>query len=202
MDILNDIDIFDADDSDGFTARAEIIPLVTKDDESFLLNEDSIPDDMPLLPLHGNVLFPGVVMPISVGRKSSLKLLRDAEKANERIIVVAQRNDKHDPEYEDLYQSGVIARVLRVIELPQDNHMAILQGTMKCHLLRIITDEPYYRGCAVLLDENGRVKHPRTFHTRVLAIRKEYADMQQMKYLPAGVRKPYASIARKKLRIF
>ena len=98
MDILNDIDIFDADDSDGFTARAEIIPLVTKDDESFLLNEDSIPDDMPLLPLHGNVLFPGVVMPISVGRKSSLKLLRDAEKANERIIVVAQRNDKHNPE--------------------------------------------------------------------------------------------------------
>lgn len=187
MDILNDIDIFDADDSDGFTARAEIIPLVTKDDESFLLNEDSIPDDMPLLPLHGNVLFPGVVMPISVGRKSSLKLLRDAEKANERIIVVAQRNDKQDPEYEDLYQSGVIARVLRVIELPQDNHMAILQGTMKCHLLRIITDEPYYRGCAVLLDENGRVKSPRSFHTRVLAIRKEYADMQQMKYNGRGI---------------
>ena len=109
MDILNDIDIFDADDSDGFTARAEIIPLVTKDDESFLLNEDSIPDDMPLLPLHGNVLFPGVVMPISVGRKSSLKLLRDAEKANERIIVVAQRNDKHAGRY---YRGTVTAHVV------------------------------------------------------------------------------------------
>jgi len=187
MDILNDLDLFEADDSDGFSARAEIIPLVTKDDESFLLNEDAIPDDMPLLPLHGNVLFPGVVMPISVGRKTSLRLLRDAEKSHERIIVVAQRNDESDVELGDLYQTGVIARVLRVIELPQDNHMAILQGTMKCHLIRILTDQPYYRGCALLIDENSRLTHPRTFRTRVLAIRKEYADMQQMKSNGRGI---------------
>jgi ATP-dependent Lon protease len=187
MDIFQDIDIFEPDDSDGFSARAEIIPLVTKDDESFLLNEDSIPDDMPLLPLHGNVLFPGVVLPISVGRKSSLKLLRDAEKQHERIIVVAKSNDVSEPEYDDLYSTGVIARVLRVIDLPHDNHMAILQGTMKCHLLRIIATEPYYRGCAVLLDENGALVHPRSFHSRVLAIRKEYSDMQQLKNSGRGL---------------
>ncbi len=181
MDILNDLDLFEADDSDGFSARAEIIPLVSKDDEQFLLNEESIPDDMPLLPLHGNVLFPGVVMPISVGRKSSLRLLRDAEKNHERIIVVAQRNDTQEPEFSDLYWTGVIARVLRVIDLPHDNHMAILQGTMKCHLIRIITDKPYYRGCALLIDENSRPPRSRAFHNRVLAIRKEYSDMQQLK---------------------
>ena len=103
MDLLKDLDIFEADDSDAFSARAEIIPLITKEDESFLLNEDSIPDDMPLLPLHGNVLFPGVVLPIGVSRKASLRLLRDAEKNHERIIVVAQRNDNQLPEMDDLY---------------------------------------------------------------------------------------------------
>jgi len=187
MDLLNDIDFFEADEPDGLSARAEIIPLVTKDDEQFLLTEDSIPDDMPLLPLHGNVLFPGVVMPISVGRKTSLRLLRDAEKRHDRIIVVAQRNDTQDPEYEDLYQTGVIARVLRVIDLPHNNHMAILQGTMKCHLISILSTEPYYRGSAVLIDENTRLPRARAFHNRVLAIRKEYSDMQQMKNSGTGL---------------
>ena len=69
MDILKDeLEAFEAQDFDGISARAEIIPLITEDDESFLLHEDALPDDMPLLPLHGNVLFPGVVIPISVGR--------------------------------------------------------------------------------------------------------------------------------------
>ncbi|MBR1834779.1 MAG: endopeptidase La [Bacteroidales bacterium] len=187
MDLLKDLDIFEADDSDAFSARAEIIPLITKEDESFLLNEDSIPDDMPLLPLHGNVLFPGVVLPIGVSRKASLKLLRDAEKNHERIIVVAQRNDNQLPEMDDLYQIGVIARVLRVIELPRDNHLAIIQGTMKCQLLSITAEEPYYRGCALLVDENNRQPRSRAFHNRVLAIRKEYSDMEQMKNNGVGL---------------
>ena len=187
MDLLKDLDIFEADDSDAFSARAEIIPLITKEDESFLLNEDSIPDDMPLLPLHGNVLFPGVVLPIGVSRKASLRLLRDAEKNHERIIVVAQRNDNQLPEMDDLYQIGVIARVLRVIELPRDNHLAIIQGTMKCQLLSITAEEPYYRGCAVLIDENNHQPRSRSFHNRVLAIRKEYSDMEQMKNNGVGL---------------
>ena len=121
-------------DADGFASRAEIIPLVTKEDESFLLYEDEIPEDVPLLPLRDNVLFPGVVMPISVGRKSSLQLLRLAERKNLRIIVVAQKNDVEEPQLDDLYTIGVVARVLRVIDLPHENNMAVLQGTMKCSL--------------------------------------------------------------------
>ena len=142
---------------------------------------------MPLLPLHGNVLFPGVVLPIGVSRKASLRLLRDAEKNHERIIVVAQRNDNQLPEMDDLYQIGVIARVLRVIELPRDNHLAIIQGTMKCQLLSITAEEPYYRGCAVLIDENNHQPRSRSFHNRVLAIRKEYSDMEQMKNNGVGL---------------
>ena len=73
-----DIDKLLSDGFDSMASRAEIIPLVTKSDESFLLNEDSIPDDLPLLLLRGNVLFPGVVMPISISRKKSLALVKVA----------------------------------------------------------------------------------------------------------------------------
>ena len=182
MDILKDeLEAFEAQDFDGISARAEIIPLITEDDESFLLHEDALPDDMPLLPLHGNVLFPGVVIPISVGRKASLTLLRAAEKKDERIIVTAQRNDIEDPEFEDLYPIGVIARVIRVIQLPRNNHMAILQGSMKCLLSSITAKTPFYRGQASLINDNTDIRHPRTFHNRVLSIRKEFSDLQQMK---------------------
>ena len=179
MDI--EIDKFAMEECDSLSARAEIIPLVTKDDESFLLYEDTIPEDMPLLPLHGNVLFPGVVMPISVGRKASLTLLRMAEKKSLRIIVAAQRNDNEEPAIDDIYGVGVIARVLRVIELPQDTHLAVLQGTMKCSVDNIIATEPFYRAHATLIDENFKPEHPRMFHNDVLAIRKSYADLQQEK---------------------
>ena len=173
-------------DADGFASRAEIIPLVTKDDESFLLYEEEIPDDMPLLPLRDNVLFPGVVMPITVGRKSSLQLLRMAERKNMRIIVVAQKNDVEEPTIADLNQIGVIARVLRVIDLPHDNTLAVLQGTMKCLLSNITQTTPFYHGQATLIDENEKPSHPRSFHNRVLAIRRRYAELQQKKNNGSG----------------
>ena len=176
-----ELDKLALDDLDSLSARAEIIPLVSKDDESFLLYEDSIPDDMPLLPLHGNVLFPGVVMPISVGRKSSLNLLRTAEKKSMRIIVVAQRNDNEEPTADDMFNIGVIARVLRVIDLPQDTHLAVLQGTMKCTMDYITATEPYFRAHATLIDENQKIERPRQFHSNVVAIRKSYAELQQKK---------------------
>ena len=176
-----ELDKLASDDMDGLSARAEIIPLVNKDDESFLLYEDAIPDDMPLLPLHGNVLFPGVVMPISVGRKSSLTLLRMAEKKSQRIIVVAQRNDSEEPTVDDMFNIGVIARVLRVIDLPQNTHLAVLQGTMKCMMDRITATEPFYRAHATLIDENQKAEHPRMFHSNVVAVRKSYAELQQQK---------------------
>lgn len=168
-------------DADSFAGRAEIIPLVSKEDENFLLFEDEIPSDMPLLPLRGTVLFPGVVMPISVGRKKSLKLVREAEKKSTRIIVVTQRTEAEDPTMDDLFNIGVIARVLRVIELPNKDVMAVLQGTMKCTLESITATEPYYMGHAILLNEVFKPEHPRLFHSEVIALRKRYAELQHKK---------------------
>ena len=167
--------------ADNLISRAEIIPIVSKEDESFLLNEHEIPDDMPLLPLRGTVLFPGVVMPIAIGRKGSLKLVREAERKDERIIVVAQRNDSETPMLEDLFNIGVIARVLRVIELPNKDVMAVLQGTMKCSLESLTQTTPYYRGRAMLIDEIADPEHPRLFHSRVIKLRKNYVDIMHQK---------------------
>lgn len=167
--------------ADNLISRAEIIPIVSKEDESFLLNEHEISDDMPLLPLRGTVLFPGVVMPIAIGRKGSLKLVREAERKDERIIVVAQRNDSETPMLEDLFNIGVIARVLRVIELPNKGVMAVLQGTMKCSLESLTQTTPYYRGHAMLIDEIADPEHPRLFHSRVIKLRKNYVDIMHQK---------------------
>ena len=176
-----DLELDELSADDNMAPRAEIIPLVSKDDESFLLFEDSVPDEMPLLPIRSNVLFPGVVMPISVGRKSSLVLVRQAERKGLRIIACTQRNDVDNPTIEDIYNIGVIARVLRVIEMPRGECMAVVQGTMKCSLEAITRTEPYYMGRATLLNENIKEEHPRAFHSQVSAIRKRYAELQQKK---------------------
>ncbi len=161
--------------------RAEIIPIVTKDDESFLLFEDSIPDELPVLPIRSNVLFPGVVMPISVSRKSSMQLVHTAERKNLRIIACTQRNDVDNPTFDDLFNIGVIARVLRVIEIPKGECMAVIQGTMKCSLDAITRTSPFFLGHATLLNENFKEEHPRIFHNQVQLIRKRYAELQQKK---------------------
>ena len=176
-----DIDKLLSDGFDSMASRAEIIPLVTKSDESFLLNEDSIPDDLPLLLLRGNVLFPGVVMPISISRKKSLALVKVAERKNMRIIVTAQQNDEEEPTIDDIFHTGVIARVIKVIELPQDTHLAVLQGTMKCSVSQITATDPYYQARAELINENMRAEHPRILHNKVLKIRNGYAELQKMK---------------------
>lgn len=166
---------------DGLTARAEIIPLVTKDDEAFLLYEDSIPEDMPMLPLRDNVLFPGVVMPITIGRKSSLKLVKAAERQNQSIVCVTQCNNTDEPTIDDIFNIGVVGRVLRVIELPQNQTMAVIQGTMKCSVECITETAPFMRCKAVLVDENFKPEHPRMFHNQVTEIRKLYSQLQEDK---------------------
>lgn len=166
---------------DGLTARAEIIPLVTKDDEAFLLYEDSIPEDMPMLPLRDNVLFPGVVMPITIGRKSSLKLVKAAERQNQSIVCVTQCNNTDEPTINDIFNIGVVGRVLRVIELPQNQTMAVIQGTMKCSVECITETAPFMRCKAVLVDENFKPEHPRMFHNQVTEIRKLYSQLQEDK---------------------
>ena len=174
-------------DVDSLASHTEIIPIVSKDDESFLLHEDPLPEAVPVLPLRNNVLFPGVVIPIGVSRQSSLNLLRMAEKKSLRIVVVAQHNDAEEPTFDDLYHVGVVARVLRIINLPGHDSMAMLQATMKCSLDFIITSDPFLLGSATLIDEPPVTGRQRAFHNNVVALRKQYADLQLAKFSEGSI---------------
>ena len=106
---------------------------------------DSDQDTIPILPLRNTVLFPQVIIPISVGREKSLKLIRDAEKTKHKTIgVVAQMNsDDISPEFSDLYKIGTIAKIIKVIEMPNGGITAIIQGKRRFILDSIVHTDPY-----------------------------------------------------------
>lgn len=98
---------------DNLDDDAEFIPLLSPDDEE-QINAEEIPEEVPLLPLRNTVLFPGVVIPITVGRDKSIKLIKEAHKGNKTLGVVAQKNDEvEDPDADDLYDTGTIAYILK-----------------------------------------------------------------------------------------
>ena len=131
----------------------EMIPMLSiEEDEDF--NKDEIPQTLPILPLRNNVLFPGVIIPISIGRERSLKAIKRAYK-NEKILgVIAQKDAKsEDPELEDLYRIGTLARIIKVLKMPDGSSTIIIQGFCRFQLLNIQQSEPYLEGSINLLDE-------------------------------------------------
>ena len=106
---------------------SELIPLMTPEDEE-IINKESVPEILPILPLRNTVLFPGVVIPITAGRDKSIQLIKDANKGNKIIGVVAQRNeDIEEPTLKDIHKVGVVAQILRVLKMPDGNTTIIIQ---------------------------------------------------------------------------
>jgi len=123
----------------------EFIPLLSPDDEE-QINAEEIPDELPILPLRNTVLFPGVVIPITVGRDKSIKLIKDAYKGDKVLGVVAQKNDKvEDPNEEDLNQIGTIAHILKMLRMPDGNTTVIIQGKKRFKIKEITQKEPYLK---------------------------------------------------------
>ena len=113
-----------------------------------------IGDTLPVLPLRNMVLFPGVVVPINVGRKSSLRLVRDAYKKGEYFAVTCQMNPDEDmPAYDKLYTTGTVAKVLRIIELPDHSTTVIVQGYSRVKLLELVQERPYFAAKVSVLEE-------------------------------------------------
>jgi ATP-dependent Lon protease len=126
-----------------FDSEAELIPLLTPEDEEEMNNEE-LPDSLPILPLRNTVLFPGVVIPISAGRDKSIKLINDANAAGKVIGVVSQINEEdEDPTFDDINKIGTVARILRVLKMPDGNVTVILQGKKRFELTEIVSEEPY-----------------------------------------------------------
>lgn len=125
-------------------------------------------DVLPVLPLRNMVLFPGVFMPISVGRKSSLKLVREAEKKNAFIAVVCQKSaDVDDPSFEDLHAIGAIGKVVRILEMPDQTTTVIVQGMKRLELNSITDTVPYLKGEVNVLEEELPAKDDKEFQALV-----------------------------------
>ncbi len=109
-------------------SEAEFIPLITPEEEENM-NSQVYPDELPILPLRNNVLFPGVVIPITVGRDKSIKLIQDANKDSKIIGVVSQKNQEEEsPEFSDLYSIGTVAQIIRMLRMPDGSTTVIIQG--------------------------------------------------------------------------
>lgn len=132
---------------------ADFLPILG--DEKELLNDNmQIPDTLPILPLRNTVLFPGVIIPINIGRDKSLKLIRDAYKQSSMIGVIAQKDtNTENPGINDLYQIGTIASILKILEMPDGTTTAIIQGKKRFQLEDILYDNPYHVGKILLKKE-------------------------------------------------
>ena len=128
----------------SFDEDAELIPLMTPEDEEEINNE-VLPDTLSILPLRNTVLFPGVVIPITAGRDKSIKLIKDANHGSKVIGVVSQKDETiEDPVPEDLNRVGTVARILRVLQMPDGNTTVIIQGKKRFEINEITTEEPYF----------------------------------------------------------
>ena len=115
--------------------ETEFIPLISSEDED-RMNLEDVPEKLPILPLKNNVLFPGVVIPITLGRDKSIKLIQDAYKGNKIIGVVSQKDAKvEEPSYKDLYQIGTVAQIVKMLKMPDGSSTIIIQGKKRLQLL-------------------------------------------------------------------
>ncbi|WP_396183847.1 endopeptidase La [Flavobacterium sp.] len=126
-----------------FDTEADLIPLLSPEDEEIMANEE-LPNSLAILPLRNTVLFPGVVIPITAGRDKSIKLINDANAAGKVIGVVAQKDeDVEDPKRDDIHSIGTVAQILRVLKMPDGNVTVIIQGKKRFEITKVISEEPY-----------------------------------------------------------
>jgi ATP-dependent Lon protease len=134
-----------------------IIPINETEHDN--LTDTEIPNEIPILPLRNTVLFPGVVLPITVGRDKSIKAVTDAYKTDKLIGVLAQKDSSvEDPALNELVAVGTIARIIKVIKMPDGGTTVILQGKRRFKVGAITTDDPYFKAQVILLQEEEAPK--------------------------------------------
>lgn len=154
-----------------FDSNSELIPLLTPEDEAEMNNEE-LPASLPILPLRNTVLFPGVVIPISAGRDKSIKLINDANAGDKIIGVVAQKNeDIEDPSKNDIHTIGTVARILRVLKMPDGNITVILQGKKRFEIDQVTSESPYIKATVKEVEEKRPGKHDTEFTAIVESIK-------------------------------
>ena len=122
---------------------SDLIPLMTSDDEE-AISKESLPESLPILPLKNTVMFPGVVIPITASRDKSIKLIKDSNTKSKLIGVVSQKDSKvQNPSLNDIQSTGTVAKILRVLQMPDGNVTVIIQGKKRFSIEKVIMEEPY-----------------------------------------------------------
>jgi len=157
--------------SDLIDDDSEFIPLLTSEDEE-QMNTEETPAELSILPLRNTVLFPGVVIPITVGRDKSIKLIKDAYKGNKTIGVVSQKDiGIEDPQFSDLNKVGTIAFIVKMLRMPDGNTTVIIQGKKRFHLDELTQEQPYFRAKISAFEETRPPKSDKEFQAMVSSLK-------------------------------
>lgn len=151
--------------------EVEFIPLIDEEEED-ILNKQDVPEEIAILPIKNTVMFPGVIMPINAGREKSIRLINQAQKNNQLIGIVSQKNDlSDDPTQEEIYKVGTIARIIRLLKLPDGNLTIILQGIKRFRWLEMTETTPYFKANIETLEEKIPKKSNKEFAVIVESIK-------------------------------
>ena len=150
---------------------SELIPLMTSDDEE-AISKESLPDSLPILPLKNTVMFPGVVIPITASRDKSIKLIKDSNVNDKLIGVVSQKDSKvQSPSLSDIHPTGTVAKILRVLKMPDGNVTVIIQGKKRFSIEQIVTEEPYIKAKIKEIQEIKPEKNNKEFNATIESIK-------------------------------
>ena len=160
------IDLFSKIDNDS-----EFIPLITAEEEESV-NNQAFPEELPILPLRNNVLFPGVVIPITVGRDKSIKLIQDSNKGNKIIGVVSQKNQEQEsPNFNDLHTVGTVAQIIRLLKMPDGSSTVIIQGKRRFEIETPLQTEPYMKAKVKVFKETSVSKKDKELSVMINTIK-------------------------------
>ena len=156
--------------ADGFN-DAEFIPIISDEDED-KMNYVDMPETLPILPLRNTVLFPGVIVPITVGREKSLKLVREIYKNKGMIGAVSQKDlAVETPGFEDMHKVGTVAQILKILEMPDNTTSIIIQGKKRFEMLEMVSEEPYHQAIVKPLEEDKSAKDSDEFKAIVSSLK-------------------------------
>ncbi|RZK73709.1 MAG: endopeptidase La [Pedobacter sp.] len=157
----------------------EFFPLMSQQDEDEMNNEET-PEVLPILPLRNTVLFPGVVIPITVGRDKSIKLIKEAYKGNKIIGVVSQRDVSiEDPTFDQLNSVGTVAHIIKMLQMPDGNTTVIIQGKQRFRLLEEVQSDPYIKVTISKFTESKN-KSDKEFKALVASIKEMSSQIIQL----------------------
>jgi len=157
----------------------EFFPLMSQQDEEEMNNEET-PETLAILPLRNTVLFPGVVIPITVGRDKSIKLIKEAYKGNKIIGVVSQKDVSiEDPTFEQLNTVGTVANIIKLLQMPDGNTTVIIQGKQRFSLIEEVQNEPYIKAVVRKFEEQKH-KADKEFKTLIASIREMSSQIIQL----------------------